>query len=55
MLWGCVTFAFASGSLASIIQQYDDNMKIYEEQLDLLNKIFKEYKLPVELYARIKN
>lgn len=31
MLGGCITFAFASGSLASIIQQYDDNKKIYDD------------------------
>tara|TARA_B110000285_G_scaffold133337_1_gene149596 strand:+ start:1046 stop:1261 length:216 start_codon:yes stop_codon:yes gene_type:complete len=31
MLGGCITFAFASGSLASIIQQFDDNKKIYDE------------------------
>jgi potassium voltage-gated channel Eag-related subfamily H member 8 len=54
MLVGVMTFSFFSGSLASIIQFYDCENAKYREQLSLLNKLFKEYKLPVKLYANLK-
>ena len=49
-----MSFSFFSGSLASIIQFYDCQNAKYREQLSLLNKLFKEYKLPVQLYANLK-
>ena len=54
MIIGVMSFSFFSGSLASIIQFYDCQNAKYREQLSLLNKLFKEYRLPVELYANLK-
>lgn len=54
MLIGVMSFSFFSGSLASLIQFYDCQNAKYREQLSLLNKLFKEYKLPVALYANLK-
>lgn len=54
MIIGVMSFSFFSGSLASIIQFYDCQNAKYREQLSLLNKLFKEYKLPVQLYSNLK-
>lgn len=54
MIAGVVSFSFASGSLASIIQNYDNTNAILQERLVLLNKVYKEYKLPLELFIKIK-
>ena len=54
MLFGVISFSYASGSLASILQSYDIQSATYKEQLSILNKIFKQYKLPLSLYANLK-
>ena len=54
MLTGVIAFSFASGSLASILQSYDIQNAKYKEQLSVLNKIFKDYHLPLGLYANLK-
>ena len=55
MIMGVMTFSFASGSLASIIQSIDNQNATYKNQLTVLNKIFKDYSLPIKLYARLKS
>ena len=54
MLTGVIAFSFASGSLASILQSYDIQNAKYKEQLSTLNMIFKDYHLPLDLYANLK-
>lgn len=54
MIVGVVSFSFANGSLASIIQNYDNSNAQYQERLVTLNKIYKEYKLPLDLFVKIK-
>ena len=54
MLIGVIAFSFASGSLASILQQYDHSNAKHKEQLLILNKLFKDYKLPLSLYSSLK-
>jgi len=54
MLAGVIAFSFASGALASILQSYDIQNGKYKEQLVVLNKIFKEYNIPLNLYANLK-
>jgi hypothetical protein len=54
MLTGVISFSFASGSLSSILQSYDTQNAKYKEQLSVLNKIFKDYHMPLELYASLK-
>ena len=55
MIVGVVAFSFANGSLASIIQNYDNSNAQYQEKLVTLNKIYKAYKLPLNLFVKIKN
>jgi hypothetical protein len=54
MLFGVIAFSFANGSLTSIIQNVDSNNAKYEQQVTMLNDIYKEYCLPLELFNRIK-
>jgi hypothetical protein len=54
MITGVILFSFASGALASIIQNFDSSNAFYQEKLLVLNKIYKEFKLPLELFIKIK-
>ena len=54
MIVGVIAFSFANGSLASIIQNYDQTNAIYQEKLVILNRIYKEYQLPLDLFIRLK-
>lgn len=54
MVIGVVSFSFASGTLASIIQNYDVQNAKQEDKMNILNKIHKDYSLPIDLYTRIK-
>lgn len=54
MFVGVLTFSFASGQLASILQNYDSNNAKFEEKIDLLNRIQKEYFIPLDMYQRLK-
>lgn len=54
MIIGVVSFSFANGSLASIIQNFDHSNAQYQEKLIVLNRIYKEYKLPLDLFIKIK-
>ena len=54
MIVGVISFSFANGSLASIIQNYDQTNAIYQEKLVILNRIYKEYSLPLSLFIRLK-
>ena len=54
MVFGVIAFSFANGSLASIMQNYDQTNARYQERLVTLNKIYKDYKLPLDLYIKLK-
>jgi hypothetical protein len=52
-LVGVISFSFTSGALTNIIANYDNMSARNLEKLNVLNKIFKEYKLPAELYYQL--
>lgn len=54
MLIGVCAFSYANGSLASIIQNYDQNNAEHADKLMILNRIYKEYCLPLDLYVRLR-
>lgn len=54
MVIGVVAFSFASGTLASIIQNYDVQNAKQEDKMNILRKLHKDYSLPLDLYTRIK-
>lgn len=54
MLIGVLTFSFASGSLASILQNYDSSNAKYQEKLEVLNRIYGQYHLPLGMFQKLK-
>lgn len=54
MIIGVISFSFATGSLSSILQNYDQANAKLQERIQILNRIFKEHHLPLELYERLK-
>lgn len=54
MIIGVISFSFASGSLASILQNSDAQDAQFQSKVYTLNRIYKEYFLPLDLYARLK-
>ena len=54
MIIGVISFSFASGSLASILQNVDSQTAAFEHKVEILNRIQKEYYLPLDLYTRLK-
>lgn len=54
MIIGVIAFSLASGSLTSIISNYDNANAEYACRLTILNKARAEYKLPIDLYIRLK-
>jgi hypothetical protein len=54
MVVGVISFSFASGSLASIMQSYDSKNSAYNEKMKKLKKIYTDYNIPYELYGKMK-
>ena len=54
MLLGVFAFTFATGTLTSIMQNYDYQNAQLQQSIQVLDRIYKEYQLPLELYVRIK-
>ena len=54
MIVGVIAFSFATGSLASILSNKDTQEAHLQEKVSVLNSIYKEYCLPLDLYARLK-
>ena len=54
MIIGVISFSFANGSLASILANYDEQNAELQEKVNILNKVYKQYYLPLDLYVRCK-
>lgn len=54
MLIGVFTFSFASGSLASIMQNYDSEQAVINERLMMLENLNQNYQFSAELYEDLK-
>jgi len=53
MITGVISFSFASGSLSSILSNYDQSVAILKEKQGTLNEINHKYKLSQELFDDI--
>jgi hypothetical protein len=53
MLVGVFAFSFANGSLASIMSNYDQTNAVYQDKINVLDKILKDYKIPEDLMIRL--
>ena len=54
MIVGVSLFSFANGALASIIQSQDSANADFQEKLVILNRVYKEYFLPLDLFLNLK-
>lgn len=54
MIVGVVFFSFATGSLSSIISNVDSSSALMQERQQTLNRVYKDFKLPLQLYIRIQ-
>ena len=54
MLFGASFFSFATGALSSIIQNNDHANAKLEESLNILDRIYKEYSLPLVLFEKLR-
>lgn len=54
MIIGVVSFSFANGSLASILSNYDVHNAALQDKIAILNKVYKDYRLPLNLYVQCK-
>ena len=50
MIIGVISFSLATASLTSLFSDLDSSNAKYEEKVSTLNRIYKEYLLPLELY-----
>lgn len=55
MLAGTCVYAAASGATAAALVDLDEGNAEYKKQLTILNRVFTEYKLPLDVYARLKD
>jgi hypothetical protein len=54
MMVGVIAFSFATGSLTSILSNYDQANAKLQEKISILNRVYKDYSLPLELYERLR-
>jgi CRP-like cAMP-binding protein len=54
MIIGVILFTFANGSLSSILSNYDVKNKALADKVTVLNKIYREYKIPSDVYVDCK-
>jgi hypothetical protein len=50
MLIGVISFSFMNGSLTSILANSDQETAVMNERIKILNGIYSEYFLPLDLY-----
>ena len=54
MVTGQIGLTYAISLLGSILASWDGSTAKLEDKVNMLNNIYFEYKLPLELYARLK-
>lgn len=54
MFLGVTAFAAGTSELTNLISNYDHENAQFKEQIFILNRLYKEYCLPLNLYENIK-
>lgn len=54
MIGGVTAFAAGTSTLTNLLQTFDQEDKNLQDKLDLLNRIYNEYCLPLQLYENVK-
>jgi hypothetical protein len=53
MLVGVISFSFATGTLSSVIQSYDNKNSMLKEQMDILQDLQDQYNFDIDLFNEI--
>ena len=54
MIVGVMAFAMGTSFLTNLIQNYDNENGRLQEKMANLDKIYKDYQLPLKLYENVK-
>ena len=54
MIVGVTSFAAGTSTLTNLLQTFDQENKNIQEKIDVLNRIYNEYYLPLQLYENVK-
>lgn len=54
LIIGVIGFSFAIGSLSTVLSSLDAKAGKLQEKMDILNNIKEEYKIPYDLYRRLR-
>ena len=54
LIIGVIGFSFAIGSLSTVLSSLDAKAGKLQEKMDTLNNIKEEYKIPYDLYRRLR-
>lgn len=54
MCVGVTAFAAGTSTLTNLLTTYDQVDKKYNDKVQILNRIYKEYRLPLKLYENTK-
>ena len=54
MCVGVTAFATGTSTLTNLLQTYDEENKNMQEKIEVLNRIYKDYCLPLSLYENVK-
>jgi len=54
MIMGVAAFAYGTSTFTNLLQNYDNDTLKLNRNIEILNKIYKDHKLPLELYENVK-
>ena len=54
MLVGAYSYSFWTGSMTSLIQDYDREEQAVKTKIKILNQIYKDHDLPLGLYQKVR-
>lgn len=54
MFVGVIAFSFASGALTNYIDKQEQHNQVFSEKNEILDRLYKEYTFPIQLYSEIK-
>jgi len=54
MVFGVTVFAWGTSTLTNLLQTYDKEDQKFHQKMLTLNRIYKEYCLPLKLYDNVK-
>ena len=54
MIFGVTAFAWGTSALTNLLQTYDQEDDSFHQKVQMLNRIYSEYRIPLKLYDNVK-